>query len=746
MGARRATRVAPSTKSILQTDTMKLIRTLLDRLSESFVVSGSEKLALATEPSNSPPLRLVSDKALLSAPVDTVTRRSSGHSISQVDVLDDAVRRSQAWFVSRQDVSEGYWVAELEADTTLTSEYLMLRRFLDRVDPERERKAVGYLRAMQLPDGGWPIFYGGPSEISASVKAYFALKLSGVSADEPCMLRARDRILAMGGVVCANVFTKITLALFDQYDWKGVPSMPPEIMLLPKRFYFSIYAISYWSRAVLIPLLVVFAKQPVCRIPREQGIDELYLSPRPQIHYRDVPPFNKEQRWFTPHNFFVQLDRILKLYDQMPLSWLREKALDEAATWMLEHLKGSGGLGAIYPAMANSIVALRCLGYEVDDPLVQKALREIESLEVYDTASIDDQRVETLHLQPCHSPIWDTALLMNTLIETGMPQDHPSLQKAGAYLLSRQTTTVGDWKFSSPNAKPGGWYFQFENEFYPDVDDSAVVLMALSKVRIGQTPESHASIRRGMDWVLAMQGSDGGWGAYDKDNNRIVFNYIPFADHHALLDPSTSDLTGRCLEMLAALGYDQTHPAVGPALRFLRREQEADGSWYGRWGVNYIYGTWSVLAGLRAIGVDLSDPAISRAVAWLESKQNPDGGWGESCHSYGDPASSGKGDSTPSQTAWAIMGLMSAGMADAFSVARGVQYLLRQQTKEGSWEEVRHTGTGFPRVFYLRYHWYCQYFPLWALAMYRNLRTRGTMRADEVRQQVFASGRHRADH
>ena len=725
---------------------MKLIRALLDRLSESFVVSVPEKLELATEPSNSPPLRLVSDQTLLSVPVDTAPRRSAGHSVSHVDALDDAVRRSQAWFISRQDVSEGYWVAELEADTTLTSEYLMLRRFLDRVDPERERKAVHYLRAMQLPDGGWPIFYGGPSEISASVKTYFALKLSGVSADEPCMLRARDRILAMGGVVCANVFTKITLALFDQYDWKGVPSMPPEIMLLPKRFYFSIYAISYWSRAVLIPLLVVFAKQPVCRIPRKQGIDELYLSPRAQIHYRDVPPFNKEQRWFTPHNFFVQLDRILKLYDQMPLSWLREKALDEAATWMLEHLKGSGGLGAIYPAMANSIVALRCLGYEVDHPLVQKALREIESLEVNDTASIDDQQVETLHLQPCHSPIWDTALLMNALIETGMPQDHPSLQKAGAYLLSRQTTTVGDWKFSSPNAKPGGWYFQFENEFYPDVDDSAVVLMALSKVRIGQTPESQASIRRGMDWVLAMQGSDGGWGAYDKDNNRIVFNYIPFADHHALLDPSTSDLTGRCLEMLAALGYDQTHPAVGPALRFLRREQEADGSWYGRWGVNYIYGTWSVLAGLRAIGVDLSDPSIQRAVAWLESKQNPDGGWGESCHSYGDPAWSGKGDSTPSQTAWAIMGLMSAGMADAFSVARGIQYLLRHQTKEGSWEEVRHTGTGFPRVFYLRYHWYCQYFPLWALAMYRNLRTRGKMRADELRQQALTSESHRADH
>ncbi len=725
---------------------MNLIRAFLGRLSDSLFVSVPEKFGSAAELFKSPPLRLVLDKSPLSVPLDIAARRPPSHSVSQVDVLDDAVRRSQAWFLSRQHESEGYWVAELEADTTLTSEYVLLRRFLDRVDPERERKAVCYLRARQLPDGGWPIFYGGPSEISASVKAYFALKLSGISANEPYMLRARDCIQAKGGVVSANVFTKITLALFEQYDWKGLPSMPPEIMLLPKRFYFSIYAISYWSRAVLIPLLVVFANRPVCRIPEEQGIDELYLFPRAQIRYRDVPPFNKDQRWFTPHNFFVQLDGVLKLYDKMPLSWLRKKALHRAATWMLDHIKGSGGLGAIYPAMANSIVALRCLGYEVDDPLVRKAFQEIEALEVYDTLSIGEQRVETLHLQPCHSPIWDTALLMNALIETGMSQDHPSLQKAAAYLASRQTKLAGDWKFSSPNAEPGGWYFQFENELYPDVDDSAVVLMALSKVRMAQATDLQESIQRGTNWVLAMQGSDGGWGAYDKDNNRIVFNYIPFADHHALLDPSTSDLTGRCLEMLAALGYDQTHPAVAPALRFLKREQETDGSWYGRWGVNYIYGTWSVLAGLRAIGVDLSEPYIRRAVAWLESKQNSDGGWGESCHSYDDdPEWSGKGDSTPSQTAWAIMGLMSAGMTDAFSVARGIQYLLRHQMKDGSWEEVRHTGTGFPRVFYLRYHWYCQYFPLWALAMYRNLRTRGHMRADEVRQQVLASGCHRAD-
>jgi squalene-hopene/tetraprenyl-beta-curcumene cyclase len=724
---------------------MSIIRTFLDRLSDSLFVSVPEKIRLVRDLSHTPSLRLVSDKAASSSIADAHVRRASGQAGGHLDAIDDAIKRSQVWFLSRQNPTEGYWVAELEADTTLTSEYLMLRRFLDRVDPERERKAVRYLRSAQLPDGGWPIYHGGPSEISASVKAYFALKISGTSADEPFMQRARDRILAMGGVVQTNVFTKITLALFDQYDWEGIPSMPPEIMLLPKWFYFNIYAISYWSRAVLIPLLIVFANQPVCRIPKAQGIDELYGSPRASIRYRQHPPFNKDQGWFTPHNVFVVLDAVLKLYDRMPLSWLRDKALHRAATWMLEHIKGTGGLGAIYPAMANSIVALRCLGYQVDDPLVRKAVQEIEDLEIYDQVTIGDQRVDAMHLQPCHSPIWDTSLLVNALIESGMATDHPALQRACAYLLSRQTKAVGDWKVSSPQAQPGGWYFQHENELYPDVDDSAVVLMALSKIRMADSASLEEAIKRGAAWVVAMQGSDGGWGAYDKDNNRIVFNYIPFADHHALLDPSTSDLAGRCLEMLGALGYDRSHPAVAPALSFLKREQESDGSWYGRWGVNYIYGTWSVLAGLRAIGEDLSQPYIRRAVIWLESKQNPDGGWGESCLSYADPAWSGRGDSTPSQTAWAVMALMSAGMTDAFSVARGIQYLLRHQMKDGSWEEVCHTGTGFPRVFYLRYHWYCQYFPLWALSMYRNLRTRGKMRADEVRQHVLSHGSYRSD-
>ncbi len=720
---------------------MNLIRTILDRLSDSLFISVPGRFS--PDPVAAPSLRLVSDKSAVA--VESSVRRATTQPGSQLDAIDDAVRRSQAWFLSRQHPTEGYWVAELEADTTLTSEYLMLRRFLDRVDPERERKAVGYLRATQLPDGGWPIYHGGPSEISASVKAYFALKLTGVSGDEPCMLRARNCIRGKGGVVQANVFTKIALALFDQYDWEGIPHMPVELMFLPKWFYFNIYAISYWSRAVLIPLLIVFAHRPVCRIPKEQGIEELYSIPRTEIRYWKFPPFNKDQKWFTPHNIFVALDAMLKLYDHMPLMWLREKALHRAATWMLEHIKGSGGLGAIYPAMANSIMAIQCMGFHVDDPLVRKALREIEDLEIYETISIEDQRVETMHLQPCHSPIWDTSLLMNALVEAGMPQDHPALQRGAAYLMSRQTKTVGDWKVSSPHAEPGGWYFQHENELYPDVDDSAVVLMALAKAKMAQPAELQDSIRRGAAWVVAMQGSDGGWGAYDKDNNRIVFNYIPFADHHALLDPSTADLTGRCLEMLAALGYDRSHPAVAPALAFLKHEQEPDGSWYGRWGVNYIYGTWSVLAGLRAIGEDLSQPYIRRAVAWLESKQNPDGGWGESCLSYSDPSFAGKGESAPSQTAWALLGLMSAGMFDSFSVARGIQYLLRHQMKDGSWEEVRHTGTGFPRVFYLRYHWYCQYFPLWALAMYRNLRTRNKIRADEVRDQILKAGCYRFD-
>lgn len=709
---------------------MNLLKNLLTRLSDSFFATvpsglkGSKKRRVT-------PLWLASHNPNPISSPEVLGGGTEPSPVGHGDTIDEAIRRSESWLLARQHPEKGYWVSELEADTTLTSEYLMLRRFLDRVDPERERKAVHYLRHVQLPDGGWPIYTGGPSEISASVKAYFALKLSGVSADDPCLQRARQVILDKGGVVAANVFTKITLTLFGQYDWRGVPSMPPEIFLFPKRFYFNLYAVSYWSRAVLIPLLIVFAHRPICRIPEEQGIAELFVQPREQVHYRDVSPFKRDVAWFSWRNFFIWVDGILKWYEQHPLKFLRKKALRKAEAWLVAHMDGDGGLGAIYPAMANSIFALRCLGYPTDHPIVMKALKEIEDLEV---CGSDDRGEATLHLQPCLSPVWDTALIMNTLIERGLPQSHPALQRAATWLRSKQTCKEGDWIVSSPRAQAGGWYFQFDNEWYPDVDDTAAVVTALTKLSAEFPADYDDAIRRGREWAIAMQSSDGGWGAYDKDNNRLILNKIPFADHQALLDPSTSDLTGRCLEMLGTLGYDRTHPSAGPALAFLRREQEADGSWYGRWGVNYIYGTWCVLAGLQAIGEDMSSPWVRRAVAWLESKQNSDGGWGESCLSYADRAMAGVGESTPSQTAWALMGLLAAGVSDSLSVVRGINFLLRHQCQDGSWEESQHTGTGFPRVFYLRYHGYCQYFPLWALSMYRNVKSQGQTRADQLCQ------------
>ena len=441
-------------------------------------------------------------------------------------------------------------------------------------------------------------------------------------------------------------------------------------------------------------------------------------------------------------NFFVWVDSLLRLYECYPIKALRKNALKRLQTWMIEHMDGEGGLGAIYPAMAYSVIALRALGYASDHPLVQKALREIEALEIYSPAVNTPTRT-MMHLQPCHSPVWDTALTMNSLVEQGVPLDHPSLRSADAWLRTCQCRKTGDWQVSSPQAKAGGWAFQFENEWYPDVDDTAAVLTALAKIHPPQVSDSDATLQRGLHWVLAMQGSDGGWGAYDKDNNKLIFNKIPFADHQALLDPATSDVTARCLEMLGAFGYDQSHPAVGAGIEFLRKEQEPDGSWYGRWGVNYIYGTWCVLSGLRGIGVDMSAPWIGKAVDWLESVQNSDGGWGESCESYAERGTAGQGVSAASQTAWAIMALLQAGASDSLSVIRGVQWLIRHQREDGVWDEPFHTGTGFPRVFYLRYHGYFKYFPLWALGMYRNVRLNGEARADQLRKAAQASRRQR---
>ena len=721
---------------------MDLLKNILGRLSDSLLASVPLSLRSYPRMPLAPSLKLVSNNPVAEQATEATRGRSAHSAVGHAEAVEEALVRSETWFLQRQHPAAGYWVEVLEADTTLTSEYLMLRRYIGAVDMDREARMIAYLQKTQREDGGWAIYAGGPLNVSASVKAYFALKLAGVPQDEPGMRRARQAILAQGGVVSANVFTKITLALFGQYDWRGVPSMPPEIMLASQWRYWNVYAISYWSRVVLVPLLIMFAFRRECRIGADQGIEELFCVPPHQVNYRKMPPFQKDCAFISWRNFFVWCDAVLKVYEQYAPLFIRKKAVKKAEAWLVDHMQGEGGLGAIYPAMANSVYALVALGYPLSHPLIQKALRAIEALEIDTPGSADWQTPDTLHLQPCHSPIWDTALSMNALIERGLSPDHAALTHAAAWLRSRQTRKVGDWIMSAPSAQPGGWGFQFENEWYPDVDDTAAVIIALAKCSPLQPSDRDEAIRRGSQWVLAMQSANGGWGAYDRNNDRLIFNKIPFADHQALLDPPTSDLTGRCLEMLGALGYDRSHPAVAPALAFLRREQEADGSWYGRWGVNYLYGTWCVLTGLQAIGEPMSAPWIQRAVAWLESKQNVDGGWGESCVSYADQTWSGEGDSAPSQTSWALMALLAAGASDSLSVARAVNFLLRRQQSDGTWVEPCHTGTGFPRVFYLRYHGYSKYFPMWALAMYRNVRMHGQTKADTL-QRVAQLARNR---
>ncbi len=632
----------------------------------------------------------------------TSTALSAGRS-----PLDEAIEQARSRLLAMQDPA-GYWAAVLEADSTLTSEYIMLRYLLGKVDETKQRKAAAYLRDTQLPDGGWNIYYGGPSHLSTTVKAYFALKLCGHSQAEPFMQRAREVILRQGGLFRANVFTKFTLALFGQFDWRGVPAMPIELFLLPQGALFNMHAISYWSRTVLTPLMIIFAHKPVTPVPTGADLAELRQGTVPKHDYW----FPKDPGLLSKRNLFLAADRVLRWYEWHPISHFRRLAMERATDWMLRRM-GEGGLGGIYPAMANSVIALRCLGYEVEHSMVARAFKQIEALEV------EDDR--TLHVQPCFPPSWDTCLAVNALIASGLRTDHPALVSACEWLLSKQTRTVADWKVKAPDAEPGGWYFQFENEFYPDVDDSAVVMTALIKTALPDQATKDAALDQALKWVLPMQSSDGGWASYDKDNNKLFLNEIPFADHKALLDPPTADLTGRMLEMLGYLGWSNTAPAAQRGIEFLKREQEPAGCWFGRWGVNYIYGTWSVLAGLRSIGERMDQPYIRRAVDWLISHQNPDGGWGESCYSYEDPRTAGQGPSTASQTAWALLGLLHAGIVRHPAVKRGIDYLLRTQGADGDWEEREFTGTGFPRVFYLRYHLYRLYFPLWALSLYRTM-------------------------
>jgi squalene-hopene/tetraprenyl-beta-curcumene cyclase len=621
---------------------------------------------------------------------------------SRVAASVDAARK----FLFSEQHEDGYWCGELEADSTLESDYILLHTLLGTSNQERFQKCANYILQHQNEDGGWSIYAGGPSNISACVKAYFALKLTGYSPDHPALARARKKILELGGVTEVNTFTKIYLCFLGQYDYDAVPAIPPEIVLFPNWFWFNIYEISSWSRAILVPLSICYAKKPFKKIPVEMAIDELFVGGRDKSRMR----LHWSKKLVSWRNFFLCLDRLTHWMEAVHIRPLRSIALKQAERWVLEHFEMSDGLGAIYPSMLNAIIALRCLGYSLDDPQVIRAMDEFEKLGI--------EEKDTFRMQPCMSPVWDTAYALFALGEAGVPNDDPRMVKCADWILQKQVRTVGDWKVKNPKGQPGGWYFEFNNEFYPDVDDSAMVALALTRVEHPNGRYQRESVQRAIDWIFSMQCKNGGWASFDKNNDRMVFEHIPFADHNAMLDPPTVDITGRILEMLAAYGYDKSDPAVKKAIKFLREEQEPDGSWFGRWGVNYIYGTMLVLRGLQAMGTDEHEPYVQQAAEWLRMVQNPDGGWGETCDSYDDPSTRGVGPSTASQTAWAIMGLLAANDTRSDSVARGVAYLLRTQKKDGSWDEAYYTGTGFPRVFYLNYHMYRQYFPLIALTTY----------------------------
>lgn len=617
-----------------------------------------------------------------------------------------SISRSQAYILSQQN-EEGYWMAELEANTTITSEYILFYRFLGKVNVDREKKAVEHLKRTHLPDGGWNIYYGGPSEISTSIEAYFALKLAGVPVDDPIMKKARTFIINNGGIENSRVFTKTFLAMFGLYKWDNLPSMPVEMILLPNWFYFNIYEFSSWSRSVIVPLLIIFAKKPVSPLPESFSLSELYESDE-DIKY-------KTNNFYTDYwkLFFEYFDSfILKFPDRHPINFIRKRAIKKAERWILEHQDESGNWGGIIPAMMNSVIALRCLGYDIENTRIKKGLEVIESFRI--------ENNETLSLQSCISPVWDTAISCNALRKAGLPDDHPGLIKAANWLIDKQILKDGDWKIKNKEGQPGGWAFEFENNFYPDTDDTAEVLMALRNVTIPNENVSQEAFNRGLRWLLSMQSSNGGWAAFDVDNSKIILNKIPFADLDSLIDPSSSDITGRVLSVLGTLGYRTDFPPVKDALSFLKKHQASDGSWYGRWGVNYIYGTYLVLNGLKAIGEDMNQGYIQKAVNWLKIHQNSDGGWGESCKSYETNDYRGIGVSTASQTAWALLGLLAADEVTSSFVQKGIQYLIDYQNLDGTWDENEYTGTGFPRHFYIKYHMYRNYFPLIALSEYYN--------------------------
>jgi squalene-hopene/tetraprenyl-beta-curcumene cyclase len=626
--------------------------------------------------------------------------------------LESSIERGANHLLSLQ-TEEGFWLGELEADTTLESDYIYYLFVLGKADPDRIAKLATYVRRRQLEDGGWSIYPGGPSELNATCKAYFALKLAGDSIDSPHMTRARASVHALGGLELTNSYTRFYLALVGAMGWELVPAIPPELMLLPNWFYINIYEFSSWTRAIVIPMMILSALRPNWKLPERAQVDELFKDPT-----RKRAAFDWSKQLISWRNFFLALDRGLKFYERLPWKPLRQRALREAKSWVLEHMERSEGLGTIYPAMMNCIFSLVAMGYGPDDPLTCRETREFARFEIEDD--------ETIRLQPCVSPVWDTAIAMVALEEAGVAPDDPALVQAADWILSKQILGPGDWQVKNKDAEPGGWAFEFRNDFYPDVDDTAFVLMALQRVKFPDAKRMEAATRRGVQWLLSMQNRDGGWGAFDRDNDRRFLCNIPFADHNAMIDPSTADVTARVLECLGRFGWPVDHPAIQKAVKFLLKDQCGDGSWFGRWGVNYVYGTSGVLRALETVSLTAQE-YCQRAVAWLKSVQLDDGSFGESLKTYSDVSSKGQGASTPSQTAWGLIGLLAGSNTSDPAITRAVSYLVGNQNGDGSWSEHDFTGTGFPCVFYLKYHLYRNSFPVYALSRYHNQ----ARRADE---------------